>query len=278
MKQATINFLKDNPYQKSAINVLFSLYESYKNLKTNNNSILNNFFTAFNYPIENALLSHYAVWLNEKTNNGVKFVSIEEITQRCFKQNIKDFNNIAITKSAMVELSRHYNAHSKMSANKYIHWEHLTPKSVIYKNLKELFNNKNQYNYDDFCDELVDNVLYKNKLLIMSKCERDFFDRKKWSLKYKPTMKNKPTINKIRGFMRCKAEALTRLYFLSLINPSPQIEISFDNGKSSSHISSLIDVKNPTFQIQPGTKILTDAMYDITAKGDLLKYFSNYQR
>ena len=273
-------FLEKNKYQDYVIEILFSMYQKYCEEKAHNKEPnIDNFFKAFFYPIENALISHYGVWLND---NEDKFVSIEKIT----REN-GPFKNIAITNRAHNKISEYFNSlkkKDKKDVNKYIHWEHITPKSVCYQKLKDIFQNSKTLSIDDFKEKLVKEVLYRNKILIMSKEESRLLDEtpNRWSEYYCSQYDKNKDIQLLKPFMNKKAEALTRLYYLSLIDEN--IEISFDNGYSFHNISDIIDVKTTPTSIgltyenfkKSNDKFLSDIKLGITAKSPLTEYFDNY--
>lgn len=273
-------FLEKNKYQDYVIEILFSMYQKYCEEKFQGKAPnIDNFFKAFFYPIENALISHYAVWLND---NKDKFVSIERIT----REN-GPFKNIAITNRAYNKILEYFNSlkkKDKKDVNKYIHWEHITPKSVCYQKLKDIFQNGKTLTIDDFKEKLVKEVLYKNKILIMSKEESKLLDEtpNRWSEYYCSQYKKNRDIQLLKPFMNKMAEALTRLYYLSLIDEN--IEISFDGCSSFHKISDIIDVKNTPTSInlnyenfkKSNDKFLSDKVLGITAKSPLTEYFDNY--
>ena len=273
-------FLEKNKYQDYVIEILFSMYQKYCEEKSQDKAPnIDDFFKAFFYPIENALISHYAVWLND---NKDKFVSIERITR-----NNGSFKNIAITNSAYKKILEYFNIlkkKDKKDVNKYIHWEHITPKSVCYKKLKNIFQNTKTLSIDDFKEKLVKEVLYRNKILIMSKEESKLLDEtsNRWPEYYCSQYNKNKDIQLLKPFMNKRAEALTRLYYLSLIDEN--IEISFDGCSSFRKISDLIDVKSTPTSInlnyenfkKSNDKLLSDTVLGITAKSSLTEYFDNY--
>mgnify|MGYP004649995551 CR=1 FL=1 len=261
-------FLKNNKYQAYSIEILVALYRKYRKEKDEGLAPdIDVFFKAFNYPIENALFSHYAVWLNNKGS----MVSIEYITRR----KVGKPKNVALTRKAREALEKYYSDRKKQEkkdVNKYIHWEHITPKSICYQKLKEVFDGPKTLSVEELKEKLIREVLYKNKIVIMAKEESALLDNKpeKWADEYRSKIENE-NVKLLRPFMYKKAEALTRLYYLSLFN----IEITFDNGETYYKILDLIDIQNTPLDIKE-CGYLSDEQLGISAKNQLLEYFENY--
>lgn len=118
----------------------------------------------------------------------------------------------------------------------------------------------------------------------MSKEESKLLDEtsNRWPEYYCSQYNKNKDIQLLKPFMNKRAEALTRLYYLSLIDEN--IEISFDGCSSFRKISDLIDVKNTPTSInlnyenfkKSNDKLLSDTVLGITAKSSLTEYFDNY--
>lgn len=284
MKYDIKKFLEENKYQAYLIDMLTALYKKYRKDKNIN---LDNLFKVLDYPIENALLNKYGGTLVD--NNNV-FQSIEDITcnRKLYKSNKnKIFNGIAISSKACEAVKKYYNGKTTNKLNELIHWEHITPKSVCYRKLKEVF--KTKFSKNKFKEELIKNVLNKNKIIILSKEESALLDKipENWEKTYKKKWEElSKEMQKLRLYMSKKSEALTRLYFMSLIDDS--IEISFDGCDTFYTISNLINVVNEKkistiiSTIKDDEEIkkewyLSDSYLGIEPKELLKSYFDNYK-
>ena len=284
MKHDIKKFLEENKYQAYLIDMLTALYKKYRKDKNIN---LDNLFKVLDYPIENALLNKYGGTLVD--NNNV-FQSIEDITcnKKLYKKNEnKIFNGIAISFEAYEAVKDYYDGKTTNKLNELIHWEHITPKSVCYRKLKEVFNIK--FSKNKFKEELIKNVLNKNKIIILSKEESALLDKKpeNWKQAYKKKWEElSKEMQKLRRYMSKDSEALTRLYFMSLIDDS--IKISFDGCDTFYTISNLINVINEKkistiiSTIKDDEEIkkewyLSDSYLGIEPKELLKSYFDNYK-
>lgn len=288
MKHDIKKFLEENKYQAYLIDMLTALYQKYCADKNIGDSInLDNLFKVLDYPIENALLNKYGGTLVD--NNNV-FQSIEDITcnKKLYKKNEnKIFNGIAISFEAYEAVKDYYDGKTTNKLNELIHWEHITPKSVCYRKLKEVFNIK--FSKNKFKEELIKNVLNKNKIIILSKEESALLDKKpeNWKQAYKTKWEElSKEMQELRRYMSKKSEALTRLYFMSLIDDS--IKISFDGCDTFYTISNLINVVNEKkistiiSTIKDDEEIkkewyLSDSYLGIEPKELLKSYFDNYK-
>lgn len=290
MKHDIKKFLEENKYQAYLIDMLTALYQKYCADKNIGDSInLDNLFKVLDYPIENALLNKYGGTLVD--NNNV-FQSIEDITcnRELYKSNKnKIFHDIAISSKACEAVKKYYNGKTTNKLNELIHWEHITPKSVCYRKLKEVFNKKTKFSKNKFKEELIKNVLNKNKIIILSKEESALLDKKpeNWEKTYKKKWEElSKEMQELRRYMSKDSEALTRLYFMSLIDDS--IKISFDGCDTFYTISNLINVVNEKkistiiSTIKDDEEIkkewyLSDSYLGIEPKELLKSYFDNYK-
>lgn len=265
-------------YQDYSIEILYGLYKKFKDekdVKVDADSL----FKMFNYVLENALLNQYAVWLTSKD----AVVNVENLAK------IKDFKfkDIAITKKAVAQLAEFHKVKNK-KINKFIHWEHITPKSLMYEKIKNLFLSKEVYSYSEF-SELISEILKYNKIFILSKEEARVLDSgvkklPEYLQKFNVSNKSEEVVTKLKPFMIFKADAPVRLLFLHLIY-GDDFAIHFDGiDYPAVKIPDILDVdmftlKNKLNLIEKNNVKINSLEFGIKIKqkSKLENYFSSFQ-
>lgn len=206
-------WLLNNPFQDYAVEMLVSIYKKYRQEKTIGRKIsLDYLKRIFNYPIENALLNHFAVW-----GNGGNL-------EKKSKEKEYNFDGFPVTEKAKEKIIEFHNRQDKKETiNHFIHWEHITPKSLIYDKIFDLMNG--DYEEDGLKEELV-KALKPNRIFIMAKDEARMFDYRfdndnikdeVEKLKRNLSEKDCEFIDNLKPYMRARADAVTRLYWFNLL-------------------------------------------------------------